>query len=539
MHHHAKYLVRASWLRYAAVACAVSALGAPVGAQTPRIAPPPPCRVDGRTAYTELVSRPIIPRGTTIVAVMPLDARLSDGGQVHLPWAFARGVTTGVAALPGVDAPTEGSIERASLESAGRLDEFAERLGAKLVVYGTMVSQRGGAALTIHITERGAEAPRWERDFIYPLTPLASIEDQVIAAVADILGTGKLAEGRRIGDAAAYDEIARGDYFLSQHELWAGDSARATFERALTRSPQSAAVLGRLARSYASSLERRGRVGPLGQLAALREGDALVDRALLADSATSDAWTARAIFERIRDPRAYSGAVAAHERAVNAAPRSAEAHEEYAITLLRLGRDEAAETHVKHALGLERDRPASLRMLAELEYLGRRYASACTLVNASIGADSYDPLAYALRARVRIRLDEFRDAFSDAETARRLSGAAWGETLEFYITAFAREVDAAKADSKRLSTAKLKAGSTLGVRDAVYLGMGLTAVGSRDKAFDALSRARPRGAELRSALRDPGFDLIRSDPRFGKVWRDEPVPAARVGPRVSKATGPR
>lgn len=537
MHLHAKYLVRASRLRSAAAGCIIAASG--LSAQTPRIAPPPPCRVDGRTPFADLISRPVTPSGIKIVAVMPLDARLSDGSQVHLPWAFARGVSSGIGALPGVNTPTEGSIERASLESAGRLDEFAERLDAKLVVYGTMVSQRGGAALTINIAERGAEAPRWVRDFIYPLTPLASIEDQVTAAVADILGSGKLADGRRIGDAAAYDEIARGNFFLSQHDLWAGDSARAAFERALSRAPQSAMILGRLARSYAAALERRGRVGPLGQLAALREGDALVDRALLLDSATADAWTARAIFERIRDPRAYSGAVAAHERAVKAAPRSAGAHEEYAITLLRLGRDDAAESHVKHALGLERDRPASLRLLAELEYLSRRYSNACALVNASIGADSYDPLAYALRARVRIRLDEFRDAFSDAETARRLSGAAWGETLEFYITAFAREVDAAKADSRRLSTAKLKQGSTLGVRDAVYLGMGLTAVGSRDKAFDALSRARPRGAELRSALRDPGFDLIRSDPRFGRVWRDEPPAPAPVGARVSRASGPR
>jgi tetratricopeptide (TPR) repeat protein len=148
-------------------------------------------------------------------------------------------------------------------------------------------------------------------------------------------------------------------------------------------------------------------------------------------------------------------------------------------------------------------------LLAEHEYVSRRYANACALVNASIGADSYDPLAYALRARVRLRLDEFRDAFSDAETARRLSGAAWGETLEFYITAFAREIDAARAESRRLSNAKLKQGATLSVRDAVYLGMGLTAVGNRDKAFDALSRARPRGAEVRSALRDPGFVLMR------------------------------
>ena len=135
-----------------------------------------------------------------------------------------------------------------------------------------------------------------------------------------------------------------------------------------------------------------------------------------------------------------------------------------------------------------------------------------------------------------MHLDEFRDAFSDAETARRLSGAAWGEALEFYVNAYSREFDAAKADARRLSNAKLKAGSTLGVRDAVYLSLGLTALGTRDKAFDALSRARPRGAELRSALRDPGFDAIRSDPRFDQVGIETPV-GATSGTKAA-AAGP-
>src|SRR5262249_55020181 len=157
-------------------------------------------RVDGRTPFAELISRPTSATATT-VAVVPLDARLNDGSQVHLPWAFARGVANGAAALPGVVTHTDGTIERASLEAAGRLDELGELLGAKLVVTGTILSQRGGAALTVRVLERGAEGPRWERDFIYPQTSLASIEDQVVAAVADILGTGKLSESRRLGDA--------------------------------------------------------------------------------------------------------------------------------------------------------------------------------------------------------------------------------------------------------------------------------------------------------------------------------------------------
>jgi tetratricopeptide (TPR) repeat protein len=402
-----------------------------------------------------------------------------------------------------------------------------------------ITSQRGGATVAIRIVEPGDEEPRWERDFSYPETALIAIEEQVVSAVAQILGVKRPVEPSRPAlDPSAYDEIARGDYFLAQHEVWAADSARGAFERALARAPASAVVLAKLARAYATSLERRGRVGPLGRTPALREADALVGRALRADSATAEAWTARAMLERVRDPRGLGDAVRAHERAVRLAPASADAHHEFAITLLRLGRDPAAESHLRKALDVERDRAASLRVLAELEYMARRYPNACALVNASIGADSYDPLAYSLRARVRMRLDEFRDAFSDAETAQRLSREPWGETLEFYVTAFAREYDAARAESRRLTKSKLRAGNTLGVREAAYLGMGLTAVGNRNAAFDALSRARPRGAELRTALRDPGFDAIRSDPRFARIGREDPAPPAR-GARPGASAGTR
>jgi Flp pilus assembly protein TadD/TolB-like protein len=509
------------------IATAVNATVRGANAQTPRISPPPPCRAVGRAPVIELIEQPT-PTGI-VVAVLPLEARLSSDNQVHLPWAVAGGISNGLSALPGVAAPTRGSIERASAGAAGRFDEFARLTGARLVVTGVVTSTRGGASVSLRVLEPGIKAPRWEREFDYPRTSLASIEDQVVSAVSEILAIKRPVEQSRPSvDVAAYDEIASGDFFLAQHDVWAADSARAAYERALIRLPNSAVVQAKLARAYATALERRGRVSPLGPVPSARQANTLVDRALKTDSSTAEAWIARGILERVRDPGLLGSAVRAHERAVRLAPRSADAHHELAVTLLRLGRDEAAESHLRKALTLDRDRATSLRVLAELEYVARRYPAACALVNASIGADSYDPLAYALRARVRMRLDEFRDAFSDAETARRLSGAAWGESLQFYVTAYAREFDAAKSDAQRLSRSKLRAGSTLGIREAAYLSMGLSAVGSRDKAFDALARARPRGAELRSALRDPGFDAMRSDPRFARVGREEPAPVANA-----------
>ena len=527
----------------AVISLLVAAAGASnrAGAQTPRIAPPPPCRATGSgavVALTELSRTPNVP----VVVVLPLEARLSDGSQVHLASSVSAGVVERLDPLPGVSVPTAWSTERAWAEAGGRVDRLAGLLGARFVITGLVQSQRTGASIAVRLVETGKTVPAWEREFLYPQTSLRVVQDEVASAVMNALG-GKgpvRSSNDDAVDAATYDDVAMGDYYMARHESWAPDSARHAYARALARTPKSAPLMARLARAFALSLERTGHAAPYSAPNAMREATSLVNSALALDSTVADVWTAKAVLDRLRDPGTYSGAVRAHERAVRLAPRSADARHEFAVTLLRLGRDQAAEAQLRQVLAVDRDRAPSLRLLAELEYLARRYANACALVNASIGADSYDPFAYGLRARARLRLDEARDAFSDAETARRLSGAAWGETLEFYLTAVARDFDTAKSASRRMSDVRLRAGTTLGVREAAYLGMGMSATGNRDKAFDALSRARPRGAELQMALRDPGFDVLRSDPRFARILRADPVPAParRAGSGV-RAPGPR
>ena len=510
-----------------------------VGAQTPRIAPPPPCRATGTGSLVALTERVQTPNDAA-VAILPLEARIGDVAHVHLAQTVASGVADRLRVASTVFVPTAWSTERAWADAGGRIDRLGDMLGARYVLTGLVTSQRTGATVTVRVFDKDQDAPKWEREFPYPQTSLRSIQDEVAAELLKTLAiTPPSSRGPvEFADAAMYDEVALGDYYMGQHDTWAPDSARRVYERALERDPKSAALLARLARSYALSLERTGRAAPYSAPNALREATNLVNRALAADSSSSAAWTARAVLDRIRDPGQYAGALRAHERAVALAPKNADARHEYAVTLVRLGRDQSAESQLRQAIAADRDRAPSLRLLAEIEYMARRYANACALVNASIGADSYDPMAYALRARVRMRLEEFRDAFSDAETAKRLSGAAWGETLEFYLTAVARDFDTARAASRRLSTTKLGPGTTLGVREAAYLGMGMSAVGNRDKAFDALSRARPRGAELRMALRDPGFDRLRSDPRFDRIMRaDATPPAERAASSETRAPG--
>jgi tetratricopeptide (TPR) repeat protein len=315
----------------------------------------------------------------------------------------------------------------------------------------------------------------------------------------------------------AYEIALRGDYFLAQHDATSADSARRTYERAAAADRKSAVPAARAARARAELLQRLPNPEPRTVGEQVLAGMAMIDAALARDSGSAEAWTARALLLRYRNPETYAGVLAAHERAVARDPTSADAHEQYGITLMQLGKDAAAEQHLRRALALDANRARTLRALGDLEYLRRRYGPSCALANASIGADPYDPLAYSLRARVRMQLSEFRDALSDAEIALRLSAAPWSNALQLLVTASGTTVDDARLEIKRVVGAKLRPGTKMTPAEGAFTSLALEALGDRDRALEALRRIDPTGVEFAMALRDPRFDQMRGDARFRRI----------------------
>ena len=177
----------------------------------------------------------------------------------------------------------------------------------------------------------------------------------------------------------------------------------------------------------------------------------------------------------------------------------------------------AAEQQLRRSLALEANRASALRALAEFEYFHRRYGPSCALVNASIAADSYDPMAYALRARVRMQLNEFRDGLSDAETALRLTASPWSGALQLFVTASGTNVDDVRLEARRVAAAKLQPGRRMTVAEGAYTSLAFEALGDRTRAFEALRRIEPTGVDMAMALRDPRFDQMRLDARFRRL----------------------
>ena len=498
---------------FLAATASSSALG-----QGPKIVPPRPCEAPPGGIATLTVSDRSARDRRVRVAVVRFEESVTDDARLHLTWAVGEHVAEALRGAPGLTVESPGTVARAWMESGAQVENVARSLDADFVVMGRSAMRGDQAEITVALWHAAAKTTRWDRTFVYPALSLRAIEDSVVANLVSFLGVRTdVKRDTPEMSAVAYEAIARGDYFMHRPGTAAADSARAAYARAASADTRSAVAKARLARSYAAVLGRSGRVGPLGPERAVETGLALVDSALRIDPSLAEAWTARAVLMRFQDPREFSGALDAHEKAVSLAPNDADAQHAFGETLLLLGSEARALDRFRRALAIDPSRAATLRSYSELEMLGRRYASSCALINASLAANEYDPLSYALRSQVRLRLGEFRDAFADAEIASRLAGERWGEALSVLVLAGGGDSERAKREAKRLATARLRGNAPLGVREARYLGAALVMTGDKDRAIAALAKARPNGAELRAALRDPMLDPIRTDPRFRRL----------------------
>ena len=157
--------------------------------------------------------------------------------------------------------------------------------------------------------------------------------------------------------------------------------------------------------------------------------------------------------------------------------------------------------------------------MAEIAMRRGQWQDVCVLSNASIGAWQYDADAYANRAFARMRTGQARDAFADAETAAKLAPGAWAQALRVLMDVSVGTIEQARPRAMGLVRRWMGSEKTLSVKDAKYLAMALEAVGDRRRAVEAIKRARPLGADLATALRDPALADLRADTTVVRILR--------------------
>ncbi len=429
-----------------------------------------------------------------------------------------------------------GRVERLSVKSRNAIRRFrgaaddpatlGRALGVAYLVSGSVGRPGPGQspAVTVELLRASDGVHVWGSQYESRDTGLQTIPQAVARSVATVIA-GALRPGERTAlasrpprDPGAYDHFLRANYELAQRTPRAVRRAIDQFESAVRIDRSFTPALARIAVGYGLFLDWGWEYPGLSPEVVLARGFDAADRALGQDSTSADAWMARGFLLSFRNPRTFAGVREALLRALALDQRNAEAHHQYGMALLWLGRDSAAADMYRRALALDPERPITLFNLGRVAARQGRYSEARRWADSALTFDPAADYAYVLRALAEFRLGNRAEARADAETAARLRGGfrVPSEAILALVELQAADTPAARTRIKRLEREIRSAGHPT-ITDAAWVGRVLVALGEGGRALELLERVRPRGARLWFYLRAPEFDPIRSNPRFGKL----------------------
>jgi len=147
----------------------------------------------------------------------------------------------------------------------------------------------------------------------------------------------------------------------------------------------------------------------------------------------------------------------------------------------------------------------------------RQPDAARRLIDSALAMSPTDPEAYALRARANAARGDLRGAWADAEVTERLGDDWQAQTL---IASFEARVGETRAAHDRLATLlkQIPPKAPFTAKQGSQLALAYVAARDNKRALNALLRTRDDGT-LAVALKDPGFDAIRGEPRFRDILR--------------------
>ncbi len=475
---------------------------------------PPPCRMQP--------ARPAPAPPPNSVAVLYFDNLSRDTADQYL----ADGLTDEIIARLG-------EIERLKVKSRTAVQHYrgtglevaalSRTLGVAYLVNGTV--RRGAGRLRVTVELLRTPTGDWVWGQQYDRTPadLLAIQEDIAVAVATAIA-GRLLQGERSSlvvqptrNPDAYDHFVKGNYYLAQRTAPAVTRAIEEYRAALQLDPAFTQALARVAYAYALFPDWGWGYPGVPPESLLARGFAAADSALREDSASSDAWMARAyLLAESGTNHALGPATAAFERAIALDPRNAEAYHQYGWVLMGLWRDSASAEASRRALDLDPQRVPTMLSLAVLRTVQRRYEEGIAWQDSVLSVEPGFAYIYAWRALSRLTVGQTSQARADAELAIRLGSGPYGE-------AALAAVEAHQGDSvsgrRRVDRLLREAVDSLRphFRVARFIGLALVALNEHDRAIDLLERVRPRDWQLSLSLRYAGFDPIRADPRFQRL----------------------
>jgi adenylate cyclase len=459
------------------------------------------------------------------VAVLYFENSSRDSNDAYLADGLTEEITTKLGQVSRLAVTSRTTMRRYRSTGDVETAELSRTLRVAHLVNGSV--RRAGHQVRVNVElVRGRDGVTlWTESYDRRDADLLAIEEEIARAVATAIAGRLLPEERTVLAARttrnpeAYDRFLRGNFYLAQRTPLGVRRAIDEYGAAARLDPSLAQAEARVALGYALYLDWGWQGFGITPDTMLERGFRAANRAIAIDSACADGWMSLGYLRTFRDPLTYAGVMPAMERAVALEPRNAEAWHQYGSLLGNVGRFEEGVVAEQRALALEPQKTIALYSLGGILEALHRGDEAGRLYDSTLSVDPAFYAAYFSRAWFRLRHGDVALARSDAEAALRTAPAGdqhWG--LVPLAAVAAREGDSATARSlAQRAAAQFPGNDPVDVFPGGNIAAGLMASGDIPHALDWLERVRPRGSLLWFNMMWPGFDPIRSEPRFQRL----------------------
>ena len=450
------------------------------------------------------------------LAVLPLESLSSDASQDY----FADGMTDELISDLGQIGALR-VISRTSVmaykHTRKPLPQIARELNVDAVIEGTVLRYGDQVRITAQLIQASADKHLWSQSYEGELRDTLALQDKVARAIADQIRINLNPQEQaalknvKAVNPQAYESYLKGRYFWNKRTRESLKVALAYFNQAIDEDPKYAQAYSGLADTYA--LLGDWQYAVMTAKEALPKAKAAAIKALELDNRLGEAHNSLAFCLDGFDWD-FDSAGKEFRRAIELNPGYATAHHWYAWHLSLLGRYDEAIAEMRKALSLD---PLSLVInadLAELLVLAHSYDESIQQSRKTIELDPNFGLAHNHLAQAYLQERRNDDAVAELKKAVQLSG---GSPTCMANLARAYAAIGKRAEAQELLD-ELKKRASPGYSHGTEIAVIYAALGDKDQAMTWLEKGYEERFNPGVLLR-PGFDPLRSDPRFEDLVR--------------------
>jgi tetratricopeptide (TPR) repeat protein len=392
------------------------------------------------------------------------------------------------------------------------LPQIARELHVDAVVEGTVLRAGDQVRITAQLIDASTDKHLWSQSYEGELRDTLALQDRVASEIAQQIQINLTPREQaalksvKVVNPEAYESYLKGRYFWNKRTADGLKVGLAYFNQAVEEDPNYAQAYSGLADTFALlgdwqyAVMTPTQANPKAKAAALK--------AVELDKTLGEAHNSLAFVLDGFDWDLDSGGKE-FRRAIELNPGYATAHHWYAWHLSLLGRYDEAIAEMRKAESLD---PLSLIInadLAELLVIAHSYDESMRQSRKTIEMDPNFALAHNQLGQAYLQQHEFGQAIVELQRAVQLSARS-PTCIANLARAYA--LSGRKKEAIKLLS-DLKTSSTLGFSHASEIASIYVSLGDKDEAMNWLEKGYTERFNPGVLIR-PGFDPLRSDPRF-------------------------